>query len=359
MVMYPPLWLKVWEFSIRRTTPLEVHPSMELGQRREDTQPPCFSTLTPLPDQNVGKLPPITTSTFTIKSPENTPLTNRASTSANPDLIISLTFVEANYEVLESLLRDRRRQVRIEDLPLSWTTIVRNMMRREREMEPRPAKDKKPCGILLHRPPYRLQGSDGEDLHLDRSKESCYQWRPKDHKEGFDRFNKGFSWDNNKGKKKNQDRFSLYKGSNHGLLTILSKSPREILATENVAKTFEQPPRMLKPSIRLLKVDSKIPLIGFSGEHFWPLREARMLQKSQEKGQNRTNTDRRTNRVHKSPEISKQKCGLVIQASRYKLAKGNVMRGSHWSKHIRIDTRIRKEAHQGVGFYAELLVKEA
>ncbi|GJY26809.1 DNA-directed DNA polymerase [Tanacetum coccineum] len=40
---------------------------------------------------------------------------------------------EANYEVLESLLRDRRRQVRIEDLPLSWTTIVRNMMRRERD----------------------------------------------------------------------------------------------------------------------------------------------------------------------------------------------------------------------------------
>ncbi|GJU08449.1 hypothetical protein Tco_1124879 [Tanacetum coccineum] len=44
---------------------------------------------------------------------------------------------------------------------------------------------------------------------------------------------------------------------------------------------------------------------------------------------------------------------------KYKLAKGNVMRGSHWSKPTRIDTRIWKEAHQEVGFYTELLVKEA
>ncbi|GJZ02284.1 reverse transcriptase domain-containing protein, partial [Tanacetum coccineum] len=51
--------------------------------------------------------------------------------------------------------------------------------------------------------------------------------------------------------------------------------------------------------------------------------------------------------------------GEVIQASMYKLAKGNVMRGSHWSKPTRIDTRIRKEASQEVGFYIELLVKEA
>ncbi|GJY86329.1 hypothetical protein Tco_0500355 [Tanacetum coccineum] len=66
-----------------------------------------------------------------------------------------------------------------------------------------------------------------------------------DHKEGFDRLNKGFSWDNKKVKKKNQDRFSPYKGSNHGLLTNLSKSPREILATKKVAKAFGHPPRMV------------------------------------------------------------------------------------------------------------------
>ncbi|GKC74061.1 hypothetical protein Tco_1119944 [Tanacetum coccineum] len=44
------------------------------------------------------------------------PLTNRASTSANPDSVISPAFVEANYEVLKSLIRDHRRQVRNEDL---------------------------------------------------------------------------------------------------------------------------------------------------------------------------------------------------------------------------------------------------
>ncbi|GJY79788.1 hypothetical protein Tco_0485589 [Tanacetum coccineum] len=91
-------------------------------------------------------------------------------------------------------------------------------------------------------------------------------------------------------------------------------SPREILAAEKVAKAFEQPPRMVGsrrsrdmskychfhedhkhetnqcrelrhqieedvksgqlahlPSIRALRVDSNIPLIGFSGEHSMPL----------------------------------------------------------------------------------------
>ncbi|GJX19112.1 hypothetical protein Tco_0221789 [Tanacetum coccineum] len=65
-----------------------------------------------------------------------------------------------------------------------------------------------------------------------------------DHREGFNRFKKNSSWDSNKGKK-NKDMFSLYRGSNHVLLSNLSKSPREILATDTVAKTFKQPPRMI------------------------------------------------------------------------------------------------------------------
>ncbi|GJT82107.1 hypothetical protein Tco_1056449 [Tanacetum coccineum] len=44
---------------------------------------------------------------------------------------------------------------------------------------------------------------------------------------------------------KRRDRFSPYRGPNHGLLSSLSKSPREILATEKAARSFEQPPRML------------------------------------------------------------------------------------------------------------------
>ncbi|GJW37099.1 hypothetical protein Tco_0060019 [Tanacetum coccineum] len=204
---------------------------------------------------------------------------------------------------------------------------------------------------------HNIKQRDGE------TKEVATNGAPSDHKEGFDRFGKGFFWDNNRGKKKNRDRFSSYKGSNHGLLTNLSNSPREILATEKElrhqikevlklgklahlvngikkghAKTsgtqlgspaskrkyveelingtgeITFPPVLgsenssnpviikvrvsgrqvnrvymdsgnscevnyehcflkLKPSIRSLRVDSKIPLIGFYGEHSWPLRE--------------------------------------------------------------------------------------
>ncbi|GJT43786.1 hypothetical protein Tco_0952501 [Tanacetum coccineum] len=44
------------------------------------------------------------------------PLTNRASILNNPDPIISPAFIEANYEVLKSLLRERRRQRHNKDL---------------------------------------------------------------------------------------------------------------------------------------------------------------------------------------------------------------------------------------------------
>ncbi|GJU51990.1 reverse transcriptase domain-containing protein [Tanacetum coccineum] len=47
---------------------------------------------------------------------------------------------------------------------------------------------------------------------------------------------KTYTWVEDRG------RFSPYKGQNHKLLSNLVKSPREILATEKVAKTFEQPP---------------------------------------------------------------------------------------------------------------------
>ncbi|GJX77665.1 hypothetical protein Tco_0324476 [Tanacetum coccineum] len=94
--------------------------------------------------------------------------------------------------------------------------------------------------------PTTYKGLMEKNYNWIEAKEVATNGAPNDHKEGFDRFNKGVSWDNSKGKKKNRDRFSLYKGSNHGLLTNLSKSPREILATEKVAKTFKQPPRMVK-----------------------------------------------------------------------------------------------------------------
>ncbi|GJV06006.1 hypothetical protein Tco_1343662 [Tanacetum coccineum] len=68
------------------------------------------------------------------RSPENTPLTNRASTSANPDSVICQAFMEVNYEVLKSLIRDHRRQVRNEDLHTE-SNYYNEDYDEEREME--------------------------------------------------------------------------------------------------------------------------------------------------------------------------------------------------------------------------------
>ncbi|GJZ03710.1 putative ribonuclease H-like domain-containing protein, partial [Tanacetum coccineum] len=63
---------------------------------------------------------------------------------------------------------------------------------------------------------------------------------PNDRRDNFERSRKP-SWNNGRGQR-SRDRFSPYQGPNHGLLSSLSKSPREILVTKKVAKTFEQPP---------------------------------------------------------------------------------------------------------------------
>ncbi|GJW32378.1 hypothetical protein Tco_0052410 [Tanacetum coccineum] len=108
-------------------------------KRERDDTTLGFSTLTPLPDPNACELPPITTSTFTARTLENATLTNRASTSNNPDPMISLAFVEANYEVLKFLLRERRRQMHNEDLRTKLEYFSEEYDK-EREMEPRPTR---------------------------------------------------------------------------------------------------------------------------------------------------------------------------------------------------------------------------
>ncbi|GKB56616.1 hypothetical protein Tco_0912802 [Tanacetum coccineum] len=125
---------------------------------------------------------------------------------------------------------------------------------------------------------------------------------PNDRREGFNKSKKNPSWDNNKGQE-NRDRFSSYCGSNHGLLSNLSKSPKEILATEKASLPSSDPVIIkakisgrqvnrvhmdiessceviyehcflkLKPSIKSLGVDSKVSLIGFSREHSSPIGE--------------------------------------------------------------------------------------
>ncbi|GJX12663.1 hypothetical protein Tco_0204421 [Tanacetum coccineum] len=74
---------------------------------------------------------------FAATTPKNTPMAYRASTSANLNPVISPTFVEANYEALESLLRDRRRQMRNNVLRTELEYFSEDYDE-EREMEPRP-----------------------------------------------------------------------------------------------------------------------------------------------------------------------------------------------------------------------------
>ncbi|GJU64844.1 hypothetical protein Tco_1246679 [Tanacetum coccineum] len=93
--------------------------------------------LTQIPSNTTSERPHVITTVFAVTTPENTPFAYRASTSANPNPMISLAFVEANYEVLESLLRERQRQIRNEDLRTKLEYFSEDYDE-EREMEPRP-----------------------------------------------------------------------------------------------------------------------------------------------------------------------------------------------------------------------------
>ncbi|GKB15544.1 reverse transcriptase domain-containing protein [Tanacetum coccineum] len=110
-------------------------------KRERDDTTPGFSTLNPLPDPNASELPPITTSTFTARTPENAPLTNRASTLNNLDPMISPAFVEANYEVLESLLKEHIRQMHNEDLHTKLEYFSEEHKERVVEFEDAPNKE--------------------------------------------------------------------------------------------------------------------------------------------------------------------------------------------------------------------------
>nr|GFC98161.1 hypothetical protein [Tanacetum cinerariifolium] len=105
------------------------------------TPPLGFSTLTPRHSSN--ELPPITVSTFTAITAENTSLNNRASTSAKPDLMISHAFIEANYEILKSLLGERQMQIRNKGLRTKLKYFSKECDE-EREMESRPVRIREP-----------------------------------------------------------------------------------------------------------------------------------------------------------------------------------------------------------------------
>ncbi|GJR31618.1 hypothetical protein Tco_1107850 [Tanacetum coccineum] len=292
------------------------------------TPPPSFSTPPQIPNINTSVRPPVTTTVFATTTPENTPFAYRASTSANPNPMISPAFVEANYEIearengnmgmnlppllvahlgrnesgqslqssLTSVYEGHQPSTNIgENLPpngaicmqkwlmpitchmftytlkdsarIWWNSqkagSILNYQDLKAKFPVNFSKQKKFTKDAFSGPPISTKGRRNlrtrslvEHLSTDLPStykglmEKTYMWiearevatngAPNDQREKFKRSKKS-SWDNNRGHK-NKDMFSPYRGPNHGFLSSLSKSLREILPTEKVARSFEQPP---------------------------------------------------------------------------------------------------------------------
>ncbi|GJZ96629.1 hypothetical protein Tco_0668963 [Tanacetum coccineum] len=116
------------------------------------TPPPGFSTSPQIPNNTTIERPPLITIVFSATTPENTPFAYRASTSANPNPMIRPPFVEVNYQVLESLLRERRRQIRNEDLRTELEYFSEDYDE-EKEMEQRPEPNREATPTLRPRSP--------------------------------------------------------------------------------------------------------------------------------------------------------------------------------------------------------------
>nr|GEX78754.1 reverse transcriptase domain-containing protein [Tanacetum cinerariifolium] len=99
--------------------------------------PSGFSTPPLIPNITTRERPPVTTTVFSATTLENTSFAYHVSTLTNPNPTISPAFIEANYEILKSLLRERRRQIRNEDLRTELEYFSEDYDK-EREMEPRP-----------------------------------------------------------------------------------------------------------------------------------------------------------------------------------------------------------------------------
>nr|GEU52242.1 hypothetical protein [Tanacetum cinerariifolium] len=117
--------------------PFVARPSIKLGQRSETKPPSGFSTPPHIPNINTNERPLVTTTVFAATTPRHTSFAYHASTSTDPTPMISPDFVEANYEILESMLRDRRRQICNEDLQTELEYFSEDYDE-ELKMEPRP-----------------------------------------------------------------------------------------------------------------------------------------------------------------------------------------------------------------------------
>ncbi|GKD74696.1 hypothetical protein Tco_1332978, partial [Tanacetum coccineum] len=101
---------------------------------------------------NTNERTPVTTTVFAATTPGNMPLIYQASTSTDPTLMISLAFVETNHEILESLLRYRRRHIRNEELRTELGYRSKDYDE-QREMESRPERTREVTLPLRTRSP--------------------------------------------------------------------------------------------------------------------------------------------------------------------------------------------------------------
>nr|GFA37163.1 hypothetical protein [Tanacetum cinerariifolium] len=127
---------------------------VQTGDRgdREITPPSGFSIPPHIPNVNTNERTPITTTVFAATTPGNTLFAYRSFTSTDPTPMINPAFIEASYEILESLLRDRRMWIRNEDLLTKLEYLSENYDE-EREMESRPKRTRKVTLPLCTRSP--------------------------------------------------------------------------------------------------------------------------------------------------------------------------------------------------------------
>ncbi|GJX57698.1 hypothetical protein Tco_0287595 [Tanacetum coccineum] len=179
--------------------------------------------------------------------------------------MISPAFIEANYEALESLLRDRRRQMRNNDLRTELEYFSEDYDE-EREMEQIPEPTRAATlPLQVASPRICRRGERTVEFERDQSRgESRVERNTEGGRplEEAPRGNGGQSVNlpsllaahSGRGEngqplswvymKNNESR--TYQGPNHGLFPSLSKSPKEILATEKAARSFEPPPKMFR-----------------------------------------------------------------------------------------------------------------
>nr|GEW13574.1 reverse transcriptase domain-containing protein [Tanacetum cinerariifolium] len=273
-----------------------------MTNERETTPPLGFLTLPHIPYINSTERPPVTTTMFATTTPENTLFAYRASTLTDPAPMISPALVEAKHEILESLLRDRRRHIRNEDLQTELEYFSEDY-NKELDMEPRPERTREVTLPLRKRSPrvrieresvqtpsflfptqtgntsvggastYPPQGryipqpfpnnnippynGSAFPVHAPNNNYPFHtqpMYAQPDMPvfsnpylvglfadptgDNFERSRKS-SWDNGRGQR-SRNRFSPYRGPNHGLLYSLSKSLKEILATAKLRSQIEE-----------------------------------------------------------------------------------------------------------------------